>query len=81
LQDPWIAPLPVVILSHRAFSLHEVNGKRSAVEGPAVAFCFSNDCRIGPYSVFDSALDRMHNATWLFPQEKATLPDVSDVSK
>jgi hypothetical protein len=34
---------------------------------------------IGGYSVFDSALDRMHNAKWLFHQEKATLHDVGDV--
>jgi hypothetical protein len=33
------------------------------------------------YSVFDSALDRMHNAKWLFHQEKVTLHDVGDVDK
>jgi hypothetical protein len=33
------------------------------------------------YSVFDSALYRMHNVKWLFPQEKAALHDVGDVNK
>jgi hypothetical protein len=37
--------------------------------------------RTEPYSVFDSALDRMRNAKWLFPQEEATLHDVGDVNK
>jgi hypothetical protein len=33
------------------------------------------------FSVFDSALIRIHNAKWLFHQEKATLHDVCDVDK
>jgi hypothetical protein len=33
------------------------------------------------YSVFNSALDRMHNAKWLFHHEKATLHGVGDVNK
>jgi hypothetical protein len=33
------------------------------------------------YSVFDSALDRMNHAKWLFHQEKATLYGVGDVNK
>jgi hypothetical protein len=33
------------------------------------------------YSIFDSAPNRMHDAKWLFPQEKATLHDVGDVNE
>jgi hypothetical protein len=49
---------------------------------------------VTPLQVFDSALDRMHNAKWLFPiqgphrqvfvcgvEVKATLHDVGDVNK
>jgi hypothetical protein len=33
------------------------------------------------YSVFDSALNRMQDAEWQFPQEIATLHDTFDVNK
>jgi hypothetical protein len=38
-------------------------------------------CPRDPYSVFDSALYRIHNSRWPFHQEKATIQDVGDVNK
>ncbi len=43
---------------------------------PSVCLSCGRVWPAGPYSIFDSALNRNLKAKWLFPQEKATLHDL-----
>jgi len=58
------------------------NGKSSAPGKTVSALrCACRKATPGGYSVFDSALNRMQNAEWQFPQEIATLHATSNVNK